>query len=256
MNYEEIAPFVKEGKIAWTMTTNGYKFYTLNLIKSLREVAKVPWNLCVICFDIECFLFFRRERIPSVLWRKGGKSQVIAAAFGTEDFSRLNKIKVELLLWFSVCKEIRETMYIDGDIVIRRDPFVVLEDIVGGAQKILFQCDCATMEDHSGCGNACTGFIVERKSPAGESLLSKVYEFDSADWDSADKQDQPYVGNRMKKFGVPYDTLPRHLFGNGTWQKSGAWKKDSSWVLLHYNHRIGAGKKAAMKNDGHWRLPY
>ena len=119
---------------------------------------------------------------------------------------------------------------------------------------MFFQCDCPTKDEHSGCGNACTGFIVERKGP--EISMSKVYEFDSADWFIADKQDQPYVVNRMKKFGVPYETLPRHLFGNGAWQKGGAWKKDDSWVLLHYNHRIGGGKKIAMKNDAHWRMPY
>ena len=252
MNYSDVLPFVKDGKIAWTMTTSGYKFYTLNLIKSLKEVANVPWTLCIICCDSESFRFFRLEGYECLLYRGSNyKGQVAAAAFGTEDFAVLNRIKIDLLLWFASCKEIRDTMYLDGDIVVRRDPWPVLEGSFVNSNTLLFQCDCHSMSEHE-CGNACTGFIVERK---GDLSTTQLYEFDEKDWILADKQDQPYVGNRLKKFGIPYTILSRRLFGNGAWQKGMTWKQDD-WVLLHYNHRIGMGKKIAMKKDQHWRIPY
>jgi hypothetical protein len=250
-----IAPFIHEGRIVWTMTTNGYKFYTLNLITWLRQKTKVPWKLCVICCDSESYVFFRREGIPCISYETAtNKGQQRIAAFGTEDFAKWNKKKVELLKWFSEQAKglgVTHTLYLDGDIVVQRDPWPVLLDTwTSGAPDFLFQCDCVGPEDHSGCGVICSGVIAER---LGDS--HRLYEFEQEGWLAAAKQDQGYIGRRLKTLDIPYTTLGRQLWGNGEWQKSGKWR-DSDWILLHYNYRVGDTKKAAMRSFGHWLIPY
>jgi hypothetical protein len=237
------------------MTTNGYKFYTLNLIAFLKEVAKVPWRLCVICCDSESYSYFRREGIPCVAYQSEHKGQRAIAAFGTDDFARWNRKKVELLHWFakeSAGLGITKTLYLDGDIVVQRDPWAFLEaEWAQGAPDYLFQCDCVGKEDHEGCGVICSGVIAQRITGSMDTL----YEFVPEEWLAAERQDQPYIGRRLKTLGIPYKTLKRSLWGNGHWQKGEGWR-GIPWVLLHYNYRVGDTKKAAMKTFGHWRIPY
>lgn len=251
-----IEPFVKDGRVVWTMTTNGYKFYTLNLIAWLKDVAKVPWTLCVICCDAESYSFFRREGIQCISYETStNKGQQRIAAFGTDDFAKWNKKKVELLKWFAENAKglgITRTLYLDGDIVVQRDPWPVLEECFKETDvDFLFQCDCVGVEDHSDCGVICSGVIAQR---IGE-VATPLYEFEKEGWLAADRQDQPYIAQRLKTLGIPYKTLKRSLWGNGDWQKSSRWKEDQ-WVLLHYNYRVGDTKKAAMRSFGHWRIPY
>lgn len=254
-----VAPFIHEGRIVWTMTTNGYKFYTLNLISWLRDKAQVPWRLCVICCDSESYTFFRREGIPCINYGIS-KGQQRISPFGSEDFAKWNKIKIELLKWFAENARalgITHTLFLDGDIVVQRDPWPVLEnvwDCFSGAPDLLFQCDCVGGKNHSGCGVICSGVIAQK---LGENSYSKLYEFVPEEWVAALKQDQVYIARRLKNLGIPYQTLERSLWGNGEWQKSGGWQTEfSDWVLLHYNYRVGDTKKTAMKMFGHWLLPY
>lgn len=65
MNADVIKKFITtEGQLTWTMTTNGYKFYTLNLVVWLRDIAKIPWRLLIVCCDYESLSFFRERGIP------------------------------------------------------------------------------------------------------------------------------------------------------------------------------------------------
>ena len=133
MNVADLKIFIREGRIVWTITTQFYKYYTLNMITSLRDMAKVPWTLCVICCDAKSFLFFRREGIPCVEWKsEEHMSQKGIAAFGSLDFMKVNRIKIDILQWFtknSIAAGIQKSLYVDGDIVFQRDPWPVLEDM-------------------------------------------------------------------------------------------------------------------------------
>ena len=50
-------PFLYKDTLVWTMTTNGYKYLTLNLIRTIQQ-AKCPWKLLVVAADRESFTFF------------------------------------------------------------------------------------------------------------------------------------------------------------------------------------------------------
>ena len=258
MESQQVAKFVsKEGSLTWTMTTNGYKTYTLNLVSWLRDVAKVSWKLCVICCDRESHEFFRREGVPCLLYSdkmEGGQTSV--SVFGSASFARLNLKKLKILDWVETHANalgIRKSLYLDGDIVVAADPWPVLDEIAKqkGA-SLLFQCDCYHGIDHADCRSICSGCICRFHD--GEPLIS-LYKVDAEQWKAADFQDQPYIANRLTLLNIPFYTLPRRLFGNGGWQKGGAWRQ-GDWILLHYNYRAGNSKKSAMQESGHWRISY
>jgi hypothetical protein len=171
-----------------------------------------------------------------------------------------NRIKLNILEWFvenAKSLGIDRSLYVDGDIVFQNDPWPVLKEVwsAGGA-GLLFQCDCGNANDHSGCGYICSGCIATAHTEANTPSYTNLYQVEEELWAEVEKQDQPYIGKRLVALGVAYETLSRRIFGNGYWQKSLKWRGDPSWVLLHYNYRIGDTKKQAMKKYGHWRIPY
>jgi hypothetical protein len=254
MNADAVKKFLtQEGTLTWTMTTNGYKFYTLNLVVWLRDIAKVPWRLLIVCCDAESLSFFKREGIPCVGYKADTqKGQIRISDFGSDAFAKWNLKKLEIFKWLCTESEtlgLRESLYVDGDIVIQKDPWPVLKGVEGG---LAFQCDCSHTEAHLDCEAVCTGFVLCRHGQFNPDLFTVVKE----DWIPADT-DQGYIRKRLGKLGVAFRTLNRHQFGNGPWQKSGIWKTEPNvWVMLHYNYRVGDTKKAAMKTDGHWKIPY
>jgi len=183
------------------------------------------------------------------------------AAFGTPSFEKCNQQKLAILEWFArnySAHGIEYSLYLDGDIVVRKDPWPLLlaeflplrglEDA-----NLLFQCDCCNdnHEDKFHCGTICSGVIACRHVAGQEAL----YTFDKELWNSTARQDQPFIAKRLEITGTPFKMLSRKDFGNGIWQKTGKWK-DYDWCLLHYNYLVSSTKKTAMKKENHWLVPY
>lgn len=258
MNCEDVARFVKDGRIVWTMTTVGYVKYTLNLSYWLTTIAKVPWTLCVVCCDKESEAFFRREKIPYLSWNgdRVKRTQDGMAAFGTSAFEKCNRQKLSILEWFclnySACG-ITHSLYLDGDIVVRKDPWPLMLPLFNDT-NLLFQCDCYNNVNHgpeNNCRNICSGVIATRHAPGQEAL----YKWESELWEKVSKQDQPFIGSRLESTEAPYTILERRLFGNGAWMKAGTWKEED-WCLLHYNYLVSGSKRTALKENGHWIIPF
>lgn len=254
MESSALTKFVSNGRIVWTMTTSGYTWYTLNLYTWLRTVAKVPWTLCIVCCDEGSEAFFRRQQIPFVSWKEPGRrSQDGMAAFGTPSFEKCNKQKLAILEWFAsryAAYGIEYSLYLDGDIVVRKDPWPLLIEAFN-KENILFQCDCDNADAHEDgvkCGNACSGVIATRHVSVNQANL---YTWDLDLWNAVAKQDQPYIVRRLTSTSTPFKMLTRREFGNGVWQKSGKWKEDD-WCLLHYNFLVSSSKRTAMKAENHW----
>ena len=264
MNVDKVKGFVRDGQITWTMTTIGYVKYTLNLVTWLVK-ANVPWKLCVICCDPQSEAFFRREQVPCVLWKEEGvgrRTQDGMAAFGTPSFSTCNRDKVLLLRWFAENYGLigaTKSLYIDGDIVIQRDPWPLLNTVLGamGSEtNIAFQCDCDTPIEHGGglicdgCPSPCSGVILTRHVSPSQ---ANIYAWNQKLWEENNSMDQPYITRMMELTGTTYKTLGRRQFGNGQWRKLDVWK-DGDWTLLHYNYLVSGTKKTAMKKEGHWLI--
>jgi len=259
MSKDSISPFITpEGAFVFTLSSNGYKFLTLNLAMHLKAL-KVPWKLCVVCADPASFTFFRSHgvsciRATSTLPDFGPDLSPI----GSKNFQTLNLKKLELLAKFSADPAIRFGIYMDGDIVPYSD---FLPDILArlqspGAAPLYLQCDEQTRVDCSGnpgCPNGCTGFLAwHRVNPSiftvgGQETIWKRH-----------PEDQVFVNTMMQKLNMPVMTLPRDLYPNGSFASlfyDGSLRKRTA-KLLHYNYLVGSSKQRKIKNNADWILPY
>jgi len=254
MNAEQVLPIVSKGCITWTMTTIGYVKYTLNIVKWLQRT--VPWTLCIICCDPESEMFFRREQIPCVQWkvRRRTRTQDGMAAFGTPSFEVCNMEKLDILKWFALNYEaagIKQSLYLDGDIVVQKDPWLLLPGRGPDSScNLAFQCDCSHEEEFHECASPCSGVIWTRHVSVAQAA---IYEIHEALWKAAGSMDQYYIMKTLALTKTAYKILDRRQFGNGVWQKTGRWK-DGDWTLLHYNYMVSGTKRTAMKNAGHWLI--
>lgn len=240
------------GEFVFTLTNNGYKLLTLNLVRQIQAL-KVPWTLCVICADKGSYLFFTQEGIPcrriETPLPDMGPS---LSPFGTKNFQTLNRVKLSLLTECIQKDEIEVGIYLDGDIAVYRDFLPDISDRVRRSDtKFFFQCDEKGREECSDtCPNFCTGVIVWKKG-ADSSLFS--IKNDKALWDST-PEDQVYVNTRFRLDGEPFQTLPRSQYPNGMFASLPGIKQTA--YLLHYNYLVGAMKQKKMKANGDWVLPY
>lgn len=253
-----IAPFLtQDGGIVFTLTSNGYKLMTLNLVRHL-QARKVPWKLCVVCTDAGSYRFLSGEGIPCV--KATGllpDSLPIISPFGSKDFQALNKKKLECLFAFTSNPEVRYGVYMDGDIAVYSD---FLPDIRGRLEDapLYLQCDEQTRVDCSGnpCPNACSGFIAW-KYGVPPSIFSLSGPVAQQVWKDC-PQDQVFINRMIHHYNMPFATLPRDLYPNGSF--ASLYGPDSTKKrvahILHYNYLVGTSKQQKMKINGDWLLPY
>jgi hypothetical protein len=172
------------------------------------------------------------------------------AAFGTPSFEVCNREKLNILKWFALnyACGIEQSLYLDGDIVIQKDPWPLLPG--PGECSLAFQCDCSHEEEVHECTAPCSGVIWTRHTSVAQAA---IYEIDEALWKAAGSMDEYYIIKTLAATNTPYRILDRRQFGNGVWQKTGLWK-DGNWTLLHYNYMVSSSKRTAMKNAGHWLI--
>jgi hypothetical protein len=257
MKYER---YVKDGCLAWTLTSNGYKYLTWNFAL-LWQRAKCSAPLMVVCADKPSYQFLSREGISCVLWDKFLNDfgpQVVP--FGSRQFSTLNRVKLALLNTFAGDPAVQQCLYFDGDIAIYKD---VVSDIrarlAESTKGVLCQCDekpkecSADSATATACPNFCTGVVAFKHG--GDGGIFKIT--DEALW-AAKPEDQVWVNDAAKQLGVSVAILPRELYPNGarcSLTHSTPELKMSAF-LLHYNYRVGGTKVADMKRFGDWLLVY
>lgn len=247
-----VKPFLHNGTLVWTMTTNGYKYITLNLIRTI-ERTKTPWKLLVVACDKESYTFFRNEGLPVVQYANAQRTNEMSISrWGSPSFQRYNFMKLYLANEFAKNEEIQQCIYIDGDIVVFRD-FVpdILERLQAEPTTVLFQCDeknpgvCM----HTTCDACCTGFIAW-KHGADKGVFNVA---DRTRWNEH-SDDQFWVNRFLREEKLSYKTLPRELYPNGAYIPTV--KELQAPFLLHFNYRVGNMKVAEIKKLKEWLIPY
>jgi hypothetical protein len=237
--------------LVWTLTSNGYKFITHNLITNLRNL-KVPWKLCVICSDTPSYLYMKREGIPCIKSPKQVKdfgSDIVR--FESKNFQKLNILKLNLLEELSKDERIDSCIYMDGDIAVYNN---FVPDILDrlSLSSLLFQCDEHKKDllcESSTCPWVCTGFIAWKKG-----IDSSIFKINEVEVWNNKPEDQAWVNYALKKYDVKYLTLPRNLYPNGMFVNIVGPKNTKEEFILHYNYRIGQQKREDMKRFGDWYL--
>ncbi len=248
-----------EGTLIFTLTSNGYKLYTLNLVRHLQRIG-VPWRLCIFCADAASHKFFSQEgipcrRLPELLPEFG--PQIVP--FGTRQFQQLNRKKLDILKGLVERSDVKQGIYMDGDIVVYRDFLADVEGWLETGPGLLFQCDENEPRlDCSGstCPTPCSGFLAWRHGAVGPDLF-RIDDTSREAWREC-PEDQVFIQKQLKRGGVPYGTLPRDLYPNGRFSSQfvkGAAQKGVA-CILHYNYLIGDAKRNRMRVNGDWLLPY
>jgi len=252
MSLSSIQPYIKDGTFVFTLTSNGYKYFTLNLLEHLKKVG-VPWKLCIVCADKAAYQFFRGQTIPAIqavtLLPDTGPN---ISLFGTTNFQRLNRLKLDLLATFTSYPEIQHGIYMDGDIAVYKDFVPDIIERLGAGGSIYLQCDEGTREPCCGppCTNACTGFIAWSHGVSPSLFQVNTH---LALWREK-PEDQVFVNARMRDEGLAFQTLPRDLYPNGAFAR--LYSPDSPLKsvakILHYNYIVGMDKQRRMKVNGDW----
>lgn len=245
-------PYLHNGTLVCTMTTNGYKFLTLNLLKTL-ERAKAPWRLVVVACDKESYIFFKREGYATLQYPNASHTnEMQISRWGSPSFQKYNFMKLFLLNSFAKNPAVKRCIYIDGDIVVFRDflPDIV-ERLEKSPEKVLIQCDEKLPGEctKEGCPNCCTGFIAW--AHGGDQGIFDVK--DRAKWNE-NPDDQVWVNHQLRGRGIPHETLPRELYPNGAYIPTIRDLPDA--FFLHFNYRVGNAKIAEIKKLGEWIIPY
>jgi hypothetical protein len=252
MSFSSLQPYIKDGTLVFTLTSNGYKYFTLNLVEHLKKVG-VPWKLCIVCADKSSYQFFRMQSISAIqavnLLPDTGPN---ISPFGTKDFQRLNRLKLDLLSTFTSFPEVKQGIYLDGDIVVYND---FVPDIITklATSPLWFQCDergeeCLGLTER--CSNACTGFIAW--SHGVSPILFQVNA--SLDLWKKQPEDQVFVNAKLREEGIPFQTLPRDLYPNGQfirYYSENSLRKATS-KILHYNYIVGMDKYKRMRRNNDW----
>ena len=253
MSLSSLQPYIKDDTLVFTLTSNGYKYFTLNLVEHLKK-AGVPWKLCIVCADKPSYQFFRMQTIPAIqavnLLPDTGPN---ISPFGSRDFQRLNRLKLDLLSTFMSFPEVKQGIYLDGDIVVYND---FVPDIMSrlAISPLWFQCDevgsgeCLGLTER--CPNACTGFIAW--SYGVPQILFQVNA--SLDLWKKQPEDQVFVNAKLREEGIPFQTLPRDLYPNGQFIRrysEGSVLKTTT-KILHYNYTVGIDKHKRMRQNNDW----
>lgn len=253
MSLSAIQPYIKDGVFIFTLTNNGYKFFTCNLLETMKR-AGISWKLCIICADRESHRFFQIQGIPAIFSTTllDGTGHNISL-FGSRNFQRLNRLKLDLLKKFTSFPEVRHGIYMDGDISVYND---FVPDILGRLEEssLCLQCDEGSREPCSSpCVNACTGFIAW-----AHGISSTIFDAGAhlEVW-RAQSEDQAFVNALLKIENIPFKTLPRDLYPNGQFLRlyspGSELKKNAK--LLHYNYTVGMDKQRRMQQNGDWLYP-
>jgi hypothetical protein len=251
MNYKK---YIRDGFLGWTLTSNGYKYLTWNLaLMWKKHVKDVP--LCIVCADKPSYNFLQREGISCILAESTLTDfgpQIVP--FGSKQFSILNRLKLQLLHYFSNAEDVNQCLYLDGDIAIYKD---IVQDIKEklGKSPIWFPCDEKSFEcsNSNNCPNVCSGLIAWSKG--ADQGIFKIT--DESVWVKK-PEDQVWVNYILAQKNMQVDVLPRDEYPNGARLSKTHTSKElkDKAVCLHYNYRIGDSKKIDMKRFGDWLLPY
>lgn len=254
---EGVADFIHDRTLVFTITSDGYKYLTLNLWRHCERIG-VPWRLMIVCLDAESYKYFVAAKVPAILYTMPGGKLVHKepALYGSAQFKRLTEMKIVALRELSGRSDVEHLLYLDGDIVLFQDPVpfigMLLEE-----RSLWFQCDERLTHDHQcssdPCAAPCTGVIAMRLTEATRSRFAELYTITGEEWERSES-DQDYIQRRLRTLNVGYGTLMRPLFPNGTFLPDDLYRIAAVGgpYLLHFNFLLGREKEAAMRSRGLW----
>jgi len=232
---------IKDNNIKFiTLTNTGYINYTLNCLKSLKNI-NFNSNLDCYCIGKEGYKILNYKKYNCLLIDEENNSNF--QKFRSGNWSNITFYKFKIIYENLLTNEY--VCITDGDIVFEYEYFLdyLKENILDN--DILIQNDTLNDNDHS---NICSGFIFIKSNAKTLDFFNpsnvKKYK-NKLGWD-----DQVYINNNKKR--LKYKLLPLELFPNGKYYYKHY--KIISPYLIHFNWIIGHLKEVKMKEHKKWLI--
>jgi len=242
-----------------TIINHGYIEYTKNFLISM-DLLKINFKLIVYCIDDasyeelkshnNCICIkadFLKYNLPSDL-----------KVWMNIDYKRITFAKLDAILYTlknTYDLGIENVGYIDTDIVLFSDPTQKILDIMNENKNIniFAQCDEGYFKQCTNplnCRNMCSGVIVFRNNKE----LYNIFNYEDKDV-FAHLGDQSYLQSVLNNRKIPFLTMPRNMFPNGSYYcdlKNKEIEFEESNILIHFNYMVGHEKKQSMKLQRLW----
>lgn len=229
---------------AITFTNEGYVKYTENLLKSIVDNG-VNLKLKIFTLDDKSFEHFNKIHNYVELLEKSSDFSFFMDQ-KSERFGKLMIKKFECI--HKTLLENKNTLYIDGDIVIKKNFINKLVDKMNKNNlDFIFQNDKNPKKPN--LINVCAGFMLINSNKKTlkffnpkELPVEKIANYRT--------HDQTYINKNLGRF--KYEILPLSGFPNGPYYYENSKSIDPS--IVHFNFVLGDEKIALMKKYKEWYL--
>lgn len=241
-----------------TLTNNGYREYTDNMIESLKRLG-LEEIINVYCIDEEAYEYFKNRRPNNKVFlikNLYGKKVSEFTPYQEGDwedivYNKLNIIRDNLKKGINI-------IFVDGDIVFLKNPIARLKELIRNnvGKTSIFQNDAE--EGNGATNNLCSGFMFIKAEPIMETLMNpfdKKFEVEGQVINFRKRFiicDQLYFNSIKNMFN--YSTFNVEEFPNGFHWKRLRDKPNFDPYIIHFNCMIGHEKKERMKEHNYWYI--
>lgn len=220
-----------------TLTTNGYKHFTLNALESMHRM-NVKLNTKVYALDDLCKDDFKKytDNFVSLNVDFSGMASYKDKNWSLVTLNKLKAIYDELHLS-------KYVLFFDGDIAFENIFFLTdtYEKITAEENKdVDMFCQ---IEYYIHQKDYCTGFMIIKSSEKTKNFFNPQSYLNNGKYNN----DQDYVNSN--KNGINIKRLPIENYPNGKWHKE---KKPKFPYMIHFNFAKGNDKMERMKKSKKW----
>lgn len=221
-----------------TLSNKGYIDYTTNLINSIK-FNKINIDLNIYVMDTFSLNHFQKLGHQTFLIEGLNNKKFLKQDSSEFGMYMLQKLKII----YQSLKENENVIYLDGDIVIKKN---FLDDLSKNDEiyDLLIQDDMNPKKPH--IEYLCAGFmkIKSNKRTLDFFDINKI----SEETIMSGLHDQQYINEN--KHMLNYFKLPLNLYPNGAYYYENSEKLDP--YIIHFNYIMGKKKKKIMKRYNEW----
>ncbi len=226
-----------------TLTNDGYIYYTINCLESLKRINTPVFPTCY-CVGDKSHLAISNAGYNSVLLADDNNNTKEFQVFRKGNWSNITFKKFEII--YENLRKFDYVLFTDGDIIFENPDIIkYLMDNIGNAD-ILIQNDTMTDGD---INQLCTGFMLVRSSSITRQFFNPIYSRKYTNIEGLD--DQAYLNS--VKFKLNFKLLPLDLFPNGQYFYANSQRLTP--YMIHFNWCVGHVKKEKMLAYKKWFLP-
>lgn len=252
MSNLDLTPFIDlTGHIVLTFTNLGYFDYIHNMSINIKK-KDIPWNLCVICSDMESYEKCILHGIAAIHINTNENNEENLKKMATWNDSNWNNVtfmKLKAMRQIMAVQSIKRITFIDGDIHIYRDfiPYLLKLEEENPEIEFFIQSDSTSNNPDKHSQYICSGFYHFKNSPR----IHPLFDYNENDLlINTHNADQQHLTKKLIEYEIKTKQLSRHLFPNGSLFSN----IPENPFLFHYNYMVGDEKRKNMMKMGHWYL--